>query len=97
MSRVGIRVAEGLGNDLDVDTGGEHQSRCDVAKVVKPDRRKAGGLHQALEEVADLAGAEEGAPGISRIPTLPTNPDRPRCALTPACSEPTSTISGASS
>lgn len=60
MSRV-IRVSECLGDHLDIDPGSEHQRRCDVAKIVKPDRREAGGLHQTFEKVADLAGMEKGA------------------------------------
>ena len=43
MSRV-IRVSEGLGDHLDIDTGSELESGCDVAKIVEPDWRKASSL-----------------------------------------------------
>lgn len=55
----GVRVPEGFGDDLDIHSGGEHQGGSYVAKVVEPDGREAGGLHQAFEEVADFAGVEE--------------------------------------
>lgn len=57
----GVGVAEGFGDDFDVDPGCEHQRGGDVAQVVKADRWQAGGFHEALEEVADLTGVEEGA------------------------------------
>ncbi|MFJ2672720.1 hypothetical protein [Streptomyces sp. NPDC087525] len=39
-----VTVPEGLGHDLDVDAGGQHERGGDVAQVVQPDGRQAGQL-----------------------------------------------------
>jgi hypothetical protein len=55
-------VAEGFGDDLDVDSGREHQCGGYVSKVMKADRRQARCLCKAFEEVADFAGVEDPPP-----------------------------------
>jgi hypothetical protein len=53
-------VTEGVGDNLHVDAGGEHQRGGAMAEVVQPYRWQAGGRDEPFEEVGDLAGVQPG-------------------------------------